>query len=703
MLIVIIFSLLFYFDFTSRSAAGQERIVGSISFKKQIAQRKYSDQVVWDEIEQSAPVYNNDSLRTADNSEAVVRLTDGTEITVNENSMIQLSFTTDEIDIQFKGGSISTRRGDVSGEIVSNIKIKTDETTVNVTKSDVQLSGAEDKGVNLIVTRGDATVTAGGKEKSVKENQKVVFEKGSKDVLIYTLPLRLLKPLPDSVLVTTGIAGDVTFSWGTIQPEQVGTLEISDSPQFGRIIAARKISGDALKVHVPSGTFYWRLRTKNRATGAVMSSDARKFSLVRVEPAHLIYPDHGQTIQYGKNRPVINFKWSSNGIAQEYRLEIAADPAMEKVTGTYRTSGTSMAVDILGAGTYYWRIISVMNVSGSTTQVPGSVRMMKISKKTRIDPPMPQYPPDGGIVSGMLLKENGIVFSWMSTEDIQAAQLVITSKPDFSTIRYSGTSGSNFLNIRKNLEPGTYYWKVLGVLSGNIYTAPSQVMKFSVLAGENIILKYPANGSELVPSGSGKDIRLSWEKTGMYGEYLVQVSSNKSFARIDREDHVAGDHAVVSGIIPGTYYWRVMLKNNDGSTVMMSKTYYFTILDTLPEPAIISPVNRMTIDMDKLNELDLRWKRLEEANAYRFRLYRILDKKPTIITDRMIRGTTYDLADINLPGEGEYLWSVQAFVMNSDGSKIIRKSPVSQSHFTIQAAAIPRKIKIITPKVIYVE
>jgi len=89
-LIICIFSLLFYLDFTSHSAIGQERIVGLIAFKKQVAQRKYSDQVVWDEIEQTAPVYNNDSIRTADNSEAVVRLSDGSEITINENSMIQL-------------------------------------------------------------------------------------------------------------------------------------------------------------------------------------------------------------------------------------------------------------------------------------------------------------------------------------------------------------------------------------------------------------------------------------------------------------------------------------------------------------------------------------------------------------------------------------------------------------------------------------
>src|SRR3990172_5476170 len=76
--VILLFSLFFYLDFAGRSAVGEERIVGSITFKKHLAQRKYSSQVVWEDIEWKSPVYNNDSLRTAEQSEAVIRLADGT-------------------------------------------------------------------------------------------------------------------------------------------------------------------------------------------------------------------------------------------------------------------------------------------------------------------------------------------------------------------------------------------------------------------------------------------------------------------------------------------------------------------------------------------------------------------------------------------------------------------------------------------------
>ncbi len=702
-LIICIFSLLLYFDFTSRSAIGQERIVGSIAFKKRVAQRKYSDQVVWDDIEQTSPVYNNDSIRTAEMSEAVIRLADGTEITVNENSMIQLSFSTDEIDIQFKGGSISTRRSDLLDKTISKLNIKTDDTTVNVAKSDVQLSGAKDKGVSLVVTRGNATVTTGGRERSVKRNQKIEVLKGSKDIRIYALLLHPLKPLPDIVAVTPEMTCPIAFSWENLKPEQDGIMEISDSVSFARILAARKITGNSASVTLPPGSYFWRLRAKNRKIGDVTTSDGRRFSIVRVEPAYLIYPDHGSVIQYGKSRPVINFKWNGSDMVQEYNLEIAFDQAMNRKIASYGTFGNAMVVDNLDHGTYFWRIISVIKISGNTSRVPSAVRMIKITKKKTIDPPYPQFPPDGETVSGTLIKEKGLNFSWQNDQDIQSAWLNISTTSDFSNVIFRGNSRSNFIKVRRKLEPGTYYWRIHGILAHNRLTEPSAIMKFSVVAGKNIALKYPADSSEIASGGNLKDVKLSWEKTDVYGEYLVQVSNDKAFSRIEREVNSTDNHTVISGINPGKHYWRVMLKNNDGGIVMKSSSNSFVVLDTLPEPTILSPENRETIDMGKLNEIGLRWKRLDEANAYRFRLYRIDNKKISMVTDRMIRGTNYDLADINFPGEGEYRWSVQAFEMNPDGSKIIRKSRVYQSSFNIQAAAAPKKIKIITPKVIYIE
>ncbi|HNW30008.1 MAG TPA: hypothetical protein PKN50_16130, partial [Spirochaetota bacterium] len=352
---------------------------------------------------------------------------------------------------------------------------------------------------------------------------------------------------------------------------------------------------------------------------------------------------------------------------------------------------------------YFWRVVSVTRVSGNLSRVPSPVRMLKISKKKIINPPVPQFPPNESSISSAVMKEKGIVFSWLYDQDIQTARIIISRNQDFSSPLFSGVSNANFINIRKDLAPGVYYWRLQGILAGYTLTEPSPAMKFTMVTVQNIKLIYPAVDSEVTPAGRSRDVRMSWEKTDLYGEYMVQVSHNSDFTRINKEEHVSASQAVISGFNPGKYYWRVLLKNNDGSIVMTSKAGSFIVLDTLPAPTILSPGNHETIDMDKLNELDLRWKRLEEANAYRFKMYKVDKKKITMITDRMIRGSNYDLNDVGFPGEGEYRWSIQALEMSQDGSKIIRKSPVSQSSFNILSTSAPKKIKIITPKVIYVE
>nr|HPI22469.1 iron dicitrate transport regulator FecR [Spirochaetota bacterium] len=71
LVIIVLFSGLFYYDLTRRRGAGSEEVVGTITFKRQQAQRKYASQVVWEDVAEAVPVHNHDSIRTAELSEAV--------------------------------------------------------------------------------------------------------------------------------------------------------------------------------------------------------------------------------------------------------------------------------------------------------------------------------------------------------------------------------------------------------------------------------------------------------------------------------------------------------------------------------------------------------------------------------------------------------------------------------------------------------
>ena len=69
-IIISTFSVLLYADFTKKIEVDGVKQIGTITFKREIAQRKYQSQVVWEEVKQSYPVYNNDSIRTSEDSES---------------------------------------------------------------------------------------------------------------------------------------------------------------------------------------------------------------------------------------------------------------------------------------------------------------------------------------------------------------------------------------------------------------------------------------------------------------------------------------------------------------------------------------------------------------------------------------------------------------------------------------------------------
>jgi hypothetical protein len=701
--IICVFSTLFYLDFTSKAAVGQERVVGSITYKKRVAQRKFAEQVVWEDIERREPVYNNDSIRTADGSETVIRLVDGTEIMVNENSMILLSMATNEIDIQFRGGSISAKRGDVESNDITKLNIKSGETTVSVDKSDVQVSGEKDKGINLTVDRGEAKVVSGNTEKRVEENQKVVVARDAKTIDVVSIPLKPREPRPDSVIATQGATAAITFAWETLRPEQDASLQITGPGEGEGRTIARKITGSSAVVGLAPGSYSWRITARNRNTGGSEESGSRRLTILREMPARLMSPGNGEVFRYAGENPIVAFKWSGSENTQSYQLNIASDPGMKSVVRTVTTADSQIAVDTLGTGTYYWQVVSVIRVGESTSSSTSPARSFAVSKQAVINPPRPLFPSDGSTVRRAVIINKGVLFSWQKNGEIPQSTITIAKDPGLTNVIFKGSSSVNFISLRKELEPGTYYWGLHGQLPGGKLTGPSASLRFTVSDNDSIRLIAPAEASELTLMGAAGLVRFTWEQSDLYGEYVLQVSRSKTFAGVAREERVQGGSAVLAGLTGGTYYWRVLLKNTDGGTIMKSGTNYLVIRELLDLPTITSPRNGEVIDFERLQGVDLTWKIPADANRFRLRFYRIEKSAPRLVAERNLNASAMEIKDMNFLGEGKFMFSVQALKMDGDGTKVLRESPVARSYFEVRADKAEQKPRIILPKVIYLE
>ena len=80
----------FYKNFTATLSKLNEEPIATISFKYKTAQRKILERLVWDRLKQESPLYNGDTIHTADSAEATITFTDGNRIDLFESTMIQI-------------------------------------------------------------------------------------------------------------------------------------------------------------------------------------------------------------------------------------------------------------------------------------------------------------------------------------------------------------------------------------------------------------------------------------------------------------------------------------------------------------------------------------------------------------------------------------------------------------------------------------
>ena len=89
-LLVCGFSLYYFFTDLNKSITRNDRSIALIYLKRKITQRKFSDSVVWDRLQNGSLLYNEDIIRTDLDSLAIMDFEKGVKVELDENTMIQI-------------------------------------------------------------------------------------------------------------------------------------------------------------------------------------------------------------------------------------------------------------------------------------------------------------------------------------------------------------------------------------------------------------------------------------------------------------------------------------------------------------------------------------------------------------------------------------------------------------------------------------
>ncbi len=377
--IVSTFSMLLHAEFTSKIKISNVKKIGTITFKKKVAQRKYKGQVIWEDIEQNSPVYNNDSLRTSDLSEAIIHLQDKTKIIIEENSMLVLSQARNSININFNQGRISALRGKVADANLSKIFIKSKDATVSISKSDINLSNSINEGLDLTVNDGTADVNTKSGKKTLTKDEKIVVSKNKSKVT--KISVKLLQPGINSYFVSRYKKKSIQFNWSPLPKFFSGKLQIARDKNFRRKIYQKNVSKNSAYAKIPEGVFYWRILARNKKQRRNEYSETRRVTLLKDRTVQLTSPASGSKITYSTSKPLVYFNWNKNNLASGYIIEIAKNKKFSKIIKTVHTGMTEIITKDLNKGRYYWRVKTKVVLPGSKYNGISNVAYFSIVEK----------------------------------------------------------------------------------------------------------------------------------------------------------------------------------------------------------------------------------------------------------------------------------------------------------------------------------
>jgi len=676
-LLVVLLSFILYLDFQRRLEAGTREQIGVITFKQRTVQRKYSDRAVWEDMESSFPIYNRDSIRTGDISDAEIVLKDGTKLEVDENSFIVLNMTEDSKEIQFGYGSI------VASGASEDVKISLGEKSISLKDSKINLSQMSGKDVFIEVREGVANLFKGDTKTEIRPGENLIIREETEEKV--QKPFRILRPSPSTKLVYSGASVNLEFLLDGWENSKKGVFELSTSRNFKEILYKKNItSAQFQETFTRPGSYYWRI-VQDQEIASV-----GKVSVIRINPSRLISPPNQTKIFLKAEKQLVSFQWSKEEGVNQYELEISRDTDFSQVIERKSVLGNSMSIE-LPEGIYYWRVRSV--ISREIEPILSLQNTVILTKEEVRSPPNLLHPKPGDEFASIIVEKSGISFFWSPVNGYDTYELEISPRRDFSNSKFYRSEKAHYL-VQDTFELEEYFWRVRGIAPSGKKGDPSEVFSFRVkkfleknifnLQSESVLSE-----SEIARNG----ILLRWKKLPVNGKYEVVLSRDKDFKEIVKKIITSLNQVTIRELNSGKYYWKVSLLDESNETVTSSDFKTFEVMNTLGP---LSPKNGERINMTNRDFLLFEWEKRSGVNNYTILIYQDTTNGKRAVLQKSSSTNRFILNELDVLDEGRFEWEIY---YDERGEK--RKEFTSE--FYIELDPLPDVLEILSPGIQYAD
>ena len=694
LLLIFTCSVLLYLHLTEGAKGGENPEIGILTFKHKTIERKYDSDVIWNRIESGLVIRNKDTIRSGDFSDAVLTLKDNTQININENSMIYLDVSDDNVNLNFAYGSLSLAQGkNGNSNLAKSIKINSGKTVLELKNTNIAIEKKGKEEINFHVKEGNVKLTNGNKEKLVNANESVNMK--DKEVIVSQVNLNLIEPADNSVLTGKSKSIPVAFSWDSKNVSKL-KLEISYDPKFSRMFRTFQVSGKSFQTNLESGVYFWRVASeKGKKAANADYSPYRKIIIVSTSPPTINYPKNNQVFSYTSVLPIIDFGWNRIEIAKSYKLEISKSSNFSDVTRFVSTSNNSASVDKLEVGKYYARL----EYEPLTKDLPkerSDVISFSIDAKQQVDAPTLVSNTDGQKFYKMNSDKSGVVLQVKDSPEIVKYTFQVSDSKGFVRIIHEETTNTNQIKLKDKFEKGDYYWRVSGITRDGKKTAYSDAGKFTIQELQEMELISP-NDRHIAELDS--TISFQWKKLPCKCKFVLDVSDTPDFAQkkySTTTNSYVQSHKFTS---EGKYFWRVTALAEDDSVVVKSQTKSF-VIETIKDVEPIYPASNNRVDMSFSDSITFKWEKNPKVEQFEFEFFHEIQGQRELVARNKTKANSYTFRDLTKLDEGKFYWTLRGY-FSRDGK--LQPGKKLEVPFRIFLSDKKEPPKIETPKKMYVE
>ncbi len=683
LLLICFFSFLLYKNLTQKGKEGDNPVIGILTFKNRVVERKPDEEVIWDKVETGVQIRNRDTIRSADFSDGVLTLSDGTKILLSENSMVYLDFT-DGVHLDFAYGSMSVEGGTASN---TPIKITSSDKVIEVEKGNLKLEKISKEDLKLEVKEGKAKVKTQNEEKEVKKDEVAKVENNK--VSIEEANFKLISPPEVFITSTKSSTAKIDFSWSVNMVVKKINLELSYDSKFRKILQSVPVQANSISLNLKPGHYYWRVTGEHTQKKQKEASAFHKLQILSRTLPKIVTPKQNQKFTYIQKPPIINFAWTGSEGVKNYNLEISNSENFSNLVKSIPTHQTFVGIEGLENGQYYARVITEFQIDDSREVSP--VLSFALIQKKDPEPPILINP--NQIWNEIILVKKGYDLYWKDNPEFKEYVIQIASDPEFQNILSSEKAS---FNQKKVLLPvqnlSSIYWRVAGTTQEGVSSNFSKIGKIQIQKLESLQLDTPLDGQNFEIK---EEILFQWKKVNYSPNFLWELSSSPNFTKILLKEKLQSYSVSKQFTEQGKYYWRVTLLNEDESTVVTSKPSFFTVKEIEP-PIPVFPAMNQRVDMSKKDFLDLEWRASDKFTSFQVELY---SKTGKLIAKQNTNKTRYQFDDLFKLDEGEFYWVLVGYL--DDGRTIPAKE--RKIRFFIYLSEKPSAPEIKTPKKFYLE